>query len=733
MPDGLQRYTITSPSGGTTERELTPEQVDRIGASGKFTLSAADAGPVEAPTAAPEAPAVTPAPEPTPEPVGAPQQPAPERGMWSRAWEGMKGIPGRVAADYEQLTERPAEMFEEVMPEVRGIARGTTLNLGAKYGPQAQGYIAEGLESVLPVDEPGTPPREYASGGLRQEAEQAERADYEQQLEEHPIRTGAGFIAGAAPLAAYAAPYVTPAVGGGLVEGTLPAQFAKAAAGLGLLGAAETAHTEDPAQMVAAGGMSALVPSVLKKTGEVAGAAVPALRQAASRARLSAVTGQREHGAQMSKLARQKGEDKLTRMGEVVEESGISGTGMRPIYKTEAMRNADVARGEAGRAIGEIQMDLGQRGSRVDMGPTLEALRSEGNRLLRMAPRRAKQQGQELLDMADDLATGTRSRGRRPPTHAEAQKRADNIMNRATKDANDATEAGQQTGLSPDEIIAQTDEIFSRAQSRADDAMQMVDRPYETDYAKAHELRQWLDNEVWSNRTGDANATQYAESARSIASNLRRAIAETIEDEAPEVATPLRKANETYEAAEWIRQKGDAGGAGGLVKHVALATGAGAGMASGDLATGGLGYLGTMAAGKAAHRYGPATAAGGTRALQRGAKLMSEAAPGAWAPTGVGTAVGAGALTESSPYAAAGRAMSPQQAPQQPPGEDVAAQPMSSKEANAEIQRVMQYLEADPQMFGDADSEVRRAAESGNILQMRAIIKNARQQQGATQ
>ena len=688
-----KKYTITDAAGKTFERELTEDQAANLPEG--FSASAIEDRAPEAPSAevVPSTPFVDDTPQAAPgPPIPAFEtfediEPQDDRNVFARAYDWVK-------------RDLSKGLGTGVPPEVRGIAAGTTAGFAPSVAPAIVGGIQETLELMHPVDEPGLPPREFGGGRstdpdrpigrtLGAEVAQAEAREYEEAFEQEPLRTGVGYALGSAPLFAAAAPVLAEA---GALRG---------AAGTGILGGAQALHTGDPVEVAKSTALGAGIPVPLTGAGRAAGAAEEGLRSAASRSRLAAATGQRPFGAAIKRLRKDK-PGAMERMGEAVEESGMAGRA--PIAsQTTYAENVEGILQSSGEEIGAIQSAMRGSGTKVDLGPTIAALRTEGRRLRALPDSRAKAQGEALIEKADEYTAITVTRGKPPPTVAQAEKRADAIMSRAAKEQNEAIEAGRQLGTSPQEVIEQTDEIFRLAQVRADRAKAMVERPYETDYAKAHDLRKWLDNEAWNNRTGDAAASQWAREARDISKNVRTAIGDAIEEEAPQFAAPLRKANEAYEAASWVKQHADAGGGAGTSRVFAGGVG-GMGLLAGDPLGGAQAGLTTFVGMEGLRRYGPGAAASGARALQRGAGGLSRLSPSVGQAAGLaaGTARGVGQIEPSAG-----------------PG----------PQSNPEVDRVLKMLETDPEAFGELSSGVKEAAEAGDIRRMRFIIARARQQE----
>lgn len=641
----------------------------------------------------------------TPEVVDRPPADAvPDRNVFARAYDWIK-------------RDLSKGLGTGVPPEVRGIALGTTLGVAPKIAPQIVGGLQEAVEFMHPVDEPGLPPREFGGGRstdpdrpigatLGDSIAEAERREYRESLERDPIRTGVGYVAGGAPIAAAAAPFMAPAVG----ESAL-VTLGKAMAGSGLLAGAQAAHTGDPATVAKQTAIGAAFPAALGGGGKVIGAAEDVLTEGASRARLAAATGQQPYGQFIRKLVKEKGRPKMVSMGEVIEETGMAGTG--PVaHKTTYMRNAERVLAESGDDIARIQGTMRGSDVKVDLGPTISALRSKAKELRSVGDIEALSAAKELERRAQNYAQLSSTRGGKPLTPVQAEAKADAIMSRASREQNDLIEAGEQLGMSLDEIAEGTDEIFANAQRRADAAKSMVGR-YETDYAQAHDLRKWLDGQAWNLRTGDALQRDKARMYREVATTVRRSIGDAIEEEAGAFARPLREANEAYEAASWVKMHGDAGSSSRTSTLTALGAG---GLAHGVGGEGIPTAAMTFGAAEAIRRYGP----GALATAQRTGARVAAAAPAVGAGLGRASGLAAGA--------AGGLATQPDEQPQLSGGPDIVAQ-----SGGDEVARVLALLDADPEAFGDQGDAVKRAAESGDIRMMRFTIADAMKRQSQEQ
>ena len=718
-------YLITDKrTGKTFNRDLDDEQIGAIPENFSATPSAFAA---QDPSFADDRPDAQP--EPTPEPIAQPEYEPPigvtdfaefeqvepdDRNIFARSWDALKGGAGE-AADWIQGDVEKG-FGQNVPPEVRGIARGTTGNNAPAWGSYAQGKIASGLESAFPVDDEGVPRREYESGrstdpnrdpgkSLGLVTEEAERAEYDRVNRDEPFRSGVGEAYGSTPY--YLAAGMAAAPEAAL---TRAQNFAKAA---GAFSGTETAlaASEGPETALKRGAFAAAIPPAFEGAGTWLAKQEPKLAHLASRSRLAAATGTMPFGAPAKKLVRDKGAEKLTRMGEVVEEQMTKGRG--PMYKTDYEEQIEPMLRESGKEIGAIQQTMGESGARVDIGPLIASLTREGKKEIGLGMAAATTRGRRLLEMADEFKALTETGVGRRITPGMAEKRAEAIRRNAVTEQNTVIEGGREMGMADDEIIQMTDQIAASAERRAEAVLRRVDTPYEVNYQKAHDLRSRYDKEAWNNRTGDASASEWAADAREVAGDLRSAISETIEMEAPQFAGPLRSANERYEAAAWLKHNANVGsssrtsqltamGAGGL------ASGLGVGMASGPSAgitTG----LGTMAAAEGVRRYGPGVTATTQRALSRGAGGFSRNA----GPLGVGTAAAVGSATNLSPRASM-------------IGDG------GDGDVSGEVERVLKMAENDPEAFGELTNAVVEAAQeaeqTGDPTRMRMIIVASRRQ-----
>jgi hypothetical protein len=708
-----------------------PEKEERTGirpSRGEAAPAAAESPPfVDEPPAQPS-PAVPPTPEVVAEPEAVPGEP----NVFARAYDWVK----------QDLAKG---LGTGVPPEVRGVALGSTFGVAPKIAPQIVGGIQEAMEFMHPVDEPGLPPREFGGGRstdpdrpigttLGGSIAESEAREYQESIADEPIRTGVGYLAGQGPAALYAGLRMAPVAGEGALQ-----SLGRAVIGSGAFSGAQAAHTGDPVEVAEHMAIGAAFPLALEGGGRTLGLAEDALREGASRFRLSAATGQLPYGRWIRRLVKEKGVPKMVRMGEVVEETGMAGAG--PVaYKTTYMRNAPEVAESAGEQIAQIHGSMGGRGARVDLGPTIKRLR-DGAKKVRadsMGDPDAIAIAQQMETRADNYATRTVSRGKTPLTTAKAEHKADAILTRATREQNDAIEAGRQLETPEAEIMNQVDEIWSAAQTRADEVMAMVDRPFETSYVDAHNLRQYVDSQAWSPRTGDAMQKQHADMFRDIGRTLRRSIGDAIEEEAPQFAKPLRAANEQYEAAMWVKMHGDAGSSSRTSTLAAVGAG---GIAHGVGGEGIPTAVATFATAEAARRYAPGMLA----AAQRYGARAAAGAPGFTAAGGRMAGVAAGTTAgfegvetpDFEPGPAPPPAFppppiegQPQQPPQQPQeSPDPGAFGQQGPQSDPEVQRVLQLLEADPEAFGEQSGAVKAAAEAGNIRAMRFTIANAMRRQ----
>jgi hypothetical protein len=323
-----------------------------------------------------------------------------EPSFWSKAHQALTGDRGAL---------------EVLEPEVKGVALGSTMGYAPKAAP-ILGAIAEGMEAIAPVDEPGLPARGYARGSLGAETEAAERSAYQQATEQHPVRTGIGYAAGSAPIFAAAAPYAAPVAGA-----SRAANFAKAATGMGTIGAAQAAHTGDPAEIATSAGISAVAGPAAEAAGarakDAAKWAAEVVGESADMWRASSVGA---YGAQLKKLAQEKGPEYVRELGKAIERLGINRRdgGVLPSWVPQTAGSmesrASEVMGDLGKQIGSIVDEATAQGGGAPRSWVVNRLRAmaqkyEGPRGTAAVPSEGSKAA-ALRDAADRVAAGGKAR-----------------------------------------------------------------------------------------------------------------------------------------------------------------------------------------------------------------------------------------------------------------------------------------------------------------------------------